>query len=63
MYGVRNMISKTTKRLLILGIVILVAGAVHMALVHHAYAISGCFAVAALLLVLLCISSNKKRDN
>ena len=63
MYEERNMISKIAKFLLVLGIVILVVGAVYMALVHRAYAISGCFVVAALLLVLLCILPNKKRDN
>ena len=57
------MIRKIAKLLLVLGIVILLLGAVYMALVHRAYAISGCFAVAAVLLVLFYILPNKKRDN
>lgn len=55
------MISKIAKLLLILGIVILVLGAVYMAIVHRAYAISGCFGVAAVLLLFLCILPNKKQ--
>ena len=46
------MIQKTAKLLLILAVAILVSGAVYMVLVHHAYAIGGCFAAAAILLTL-----------
>lgn len=46
------MLSRLAKALRLLCLLILMVGAVYMALVHHTYAISGCFALAALLLLL-----------
>lgn len=46
------MLSRLAKMLRLLCLLILMAGAVYMALVHHAYAISGCFILAAILILL-----------
>lgn len=53
------MSKKITRLLLLLSILIMVIGAIYIALIHHAYAISGCFCAAGVLL-LLCYSSSKK---
>lgn len=46
------MLSRLAKALRLLCLFILMIGAVYMALVHHSYAISGCFALAAVLILL-----------
>lgn len=46
------MLSRLAKALRLLSLFILMIGAVYMALVHHAYAISGCFTLAAILILL-----------
>lgn len=46
------MLSRLANALRLLCLLILTVGAVYMALVHHAYAISGCFVLAALLILL-----------
>lgn len=46
------MLSRLAKALRLLCLFILMIGAAYMALVYHAYAISGCFAMAATLILL-----------
>lgn len=43
------------------GVSILLIGAIYMALSHQAYAIAGCFLVAAMLLLLCRLLPNKKK--
>ena len=46
----------------LLGIAILLFGAAYMALSHQAYAIAGCFFIAAILLILIRLSPNRRKN-
>lgn len=59
------MVKKVARAVWMLGVLILISGAFYMALRHNAYAISSCFAFAAILLVAGMIfgrHSKKKSD-
>ena len=52
---------RIAKILLLLSMAILLIGAIYIALVHHAYMISVCFGVAAMLLLLCFLFPDKKK--
>ena len=57
------MTKKISQILLLLSMVISLVGAIYIALVHHAYMISFCFVVAAVLLMLRYQLPNKKKKD
>lgn len=57
------MTKKISQILLLLSMVISLVGAIYIALVHHAYMISFCFVVAAVLLMLCYQLPNKKKKD